>query len=58
MRVSITNAGHTDHTGRELPAMAVDGHLVLLDLTSIGQLWDPTVASISWGPTVKNGEVG
>ena len=56
MRVSITNAGHTDHTGRELPAMAVDGHLVLLDLTSIGQLWDPTVASISWA--VKNGEVG
>jgi hypothetical protein len=41
MRLRIAAGAHTDHTGRNLPAMTVDGHLLLIDLTGIqGQLWD------------------
>lgn len=59
MRLSITAGTSTDHTGRNLPAMIVDGHLLLIDLTGIqGQLWDaPTVAAVTWGPTITNGTV-
>lgn len=58
MRMSITNAGHTDHAGRELPFMVVDGTGCLIDLAGVGNLYDPTVASITWAPTVDTHEAG
>lgn len=53
MRVSITAGGHVP----DLPFVIVNGHGMLIDLTGIGQLWDPTVKSITWAPSVKNGEM-
>jgi hypothetical protein len=55
MPLSITG-GHTDHEGRDVQCMVVDGKGVTLDLTGIGRLWDPTVQEIAWGPTMKMGE--
>ena len=57
MRVSIAAGASTDHTGRNLTTMVVDGHLLLVDLSKVaGHLWDePTVASIIWGPVTVNG---
>jgi hypothetical protein len=57
MRLSIT-AGHTDHAGKDLPYMIVDGMGCLIDLAGVGNLWDPTVTSITWAPTVDTHEAG
>jgi hypothetical protein len=42
-----------------LPFMVVERHGMHVDLTHVqGQLWDPTIASLAWGPTMDGREGG